>query len=251
MPGNKSLEIKGVREGLLVRLSPTEDWKALVKQFVNLIDKQRDFFRGARLALDVGERSLRRQELGTLQHMLSDRGVILWAVLSESMTTLSTARKLELQTSLQNVEAADRGLVAAPAESSGAVPATLLRTDEDEKALPLVEPEEIGTAGVLVKRTLRSGRTVRSEGHVVVIGDVNPGAQIFAGGDVIIWGRLRGMVHAGVHGDEGVTVCALDMMPMQLRIAGHIATSPKEKSRVPRPEVARVRDNRIVVEAWD
>jgi len=105
--------------------------------------------------------------------------------------------------------------------------------------------------GVLFKRTLRSGRTIHSEGHVVVIGDVNPGAEIIAGGDVIVWGRLRGVVHAGAQGDEGATVCALDMAPMQLRIAGYIATSPKEQRREPRPESARIRGNRIVVEAWN
>jgi septum site-determining protein MinC len=85
---------------------------------------------------------------------------------------------------------------------------------------------------------------------VVVFGDVNPGAEIVAAGDVIIWGRLRGTVHAGANGDENAIVCALDMMPTQLRIAGYIVISPPDKRRKPKPEVALVRDNQIVVEAW-
>jgi septum site-determining protein MinC len=85
---------------------------------------------------------------------------------------------------------------------------------------------------------------------VVVFGDVNPGAQIIATGDIIIWGRLRGMVHAGAEGDNKAVICALDMSPNQLRIAEYIATAPSDKRRTVRPEVASVRDNQIVVEAW-
>jgi septum site-determining protein MinC len=102
----------------------------------------------------------------------------------------------------------------------------------------------------MIRRTLRSGRTVHSIGHVVVFGDVNPGAEIIATGDVIIWGRLRGNVHAGAEGDEDAIVCALEMTPTQLRIAGYIVTSPAEKSQQTRPEVALVRDGQIIVETW-
>ena len=102
----------------------------------------------------------------------------------------------------------------------------------------------------MIRRTLRSGRTVRSQGHVVVFGDVNPGAEIIADGDVIIWGRLRGNVHAGASGDESAFVCALDMIPTQLRIAGYISISPSDKRHKPKPEMALIRDSRIIVEAW-
>lgn len=233
--GERAVKIKGIRDGLLIHLDPEGDWRDLVKQLIAVIDQQVAFFKGARLALDVGSRPLRRHELGSLQTMLANRGVSLWAVLSESMTTLSTARKMGLPTTLEgkNPEVAE----------------TLLRVAEEDSTPP-IDSEEVGTSGVLVKRTLRSGRTVRSEGHVVVLGDVNPGAEVIARGDVIVWGRLRGVVHAGAHGDETAIVCALDMTPMQLRIAGHIATSPDDKRRKPRPEVAVVRDGRIVVETW-
>ena len=102
----------------------------------------------------------------------------------------------------------------------------------------------------MIRRTLRSGRTVHSRGHVIVYGDVNPGAQIIATGDIIIWGRLRGTVHAGVEGDMNAVICALDMSPNQLRIADLIATSPKDNQRTIRPEVASVRDDHIIVEIW-
>ncbi|MBN1964742.1 MAG: septum site-determining protein MinC, partial [Anaerolineae bacterium] len=220
--GNPKLfQIKGIRDGLLVQLDAEAEWKTLVKQLVTAIDRQGDFFKGARLALDVGERPLRKHELGSLQTMLEQRGVTLWAVLGKSMTTLSTTRRLDLQTSLETPAPASAPGGEAEARHSD-VPDTLLRTEEDD--MPAYDPEVEGTSGVLVRRTLRSGRTIRSEGHVVVLGDVNPGAKIIATGDVIVWGRLRGTVHAGALGDEEAIICALDMMPMQLRVAGHIAT---------------------------
>ena len=83
-----------------------------------------------------------------------------------------------------------------------------------------------------------------------MLGDVNAGAVITAGGDVVVWGKLRGTVHAGVYGDEAAVVCALDLAPTQLRIAGYITISPEERRRKPKPEKALVRNNRIEAEAW-
>src|SRR5438270_722065 len=116
---------------------------------------------------------------------------------------------------------------------------------------PEISPEEPGMPGVFIDHTLRGGRAVRSNGHVIVYGDVNPGAEIVAAGSVIIWGRLRGTVHAGANGDESAVVCALDLAPTQLRIAGYITVSPPDKRRKPLPEIASVRQGRIVAEAWN
>ena len=90
-----------------------------------------------------------------------------------------------------------------------------------------------GEGAILVRRTLRSGYSLQHSGHVVVIGDVNPGAEIIAGGDVIVWGHLRGMVHAGAEGNDDAVVCALDLAPTQLRIGGLIATTPRAPRQAP------------------
>jgi len=105
---------------------------------------------------------------------------------------------------------------------------------------------------ILTRRTLRSGQAVRHVGHVVIIGDVNPGTEVIAGGSVVVWGRLRGLVHAGALGDDNAIVCALLLAPTQLRIGNHIARPPEGEGRRPKsPEMALVRDGRIVVEAWE
>jgi septum site-determining protein MinC len=85
---------------------------------------------------------------------------------------------------------------------------------------------------------------------VIVIGDVNPGAEIVAEGDIVVWGRLRGMVHAGADGNDEAVVCALDLAPTQLRIADKIAIPPQERGEA-KPEIAVVRGNQVVAESWD
>jgi len=104
---------------------------------------------------------------------------------------------------------------------------------------------------VLLHRTLRSGQSIQEPGHVLVIGDVNPGAEITAGGDVVVWGKLRGMVHAGALGNNEAVVCALELRPTQLRIGSHIAMSPEETASTgTRPETASVIDGQIVARPW-
>jgi septum site-determining protein MinC len=82
-----------------------------------------------------------------------------------------------------------------------------------------------------------------------VLGDVNPGAELVVQGSVIIWGRLRGAVHAGSGGDADAVVCSLEIAPMKLQIADHIWEMPAGDLEA-RPGMARVRDGGIVIEAW-
>jgi septum site-determining protein MinC len=222
-----TVAIKGIKDGLLISLSPTEEWQLTIADLAARIDQQSAFFSGARITVDLGERPVPKHELSSLKALLERRGLTLWAVLSDSATTVDAAQALDLRTSTINP-----------------IPG---REDNDGAEF---SAEEDGTPGVMIKRTLRSGRKVKSDGHVVVLGDVNPGAQIVAAGDIIVWGRLRGIVHAGSLGNEGAIVCALDMNPTQLRIAGFITTSPPDKRRQPKPEIASVRSGQIVVEPW-
>jgi septum site-determining protein MinC len=106
------------------------------------------------------------------------------------------------------------------------------------------------TDTLFLRRTVRSGQAIHHPSNVVVLGDVNPGAEIVAGKDIIVWGVLRGMVHAGYPDNEGAMVCSLLLAPVQLRIA-HLLSRPPEGLEVqPRPEVATIRGGQIVVEAW-
>jgi septum site-determining protein MinC len=217
-------QIKGIREGLLVTVGEGE-WEPVYQDLLERLDEQGAFLRGARLAVDVGNHVLKAAELGKLRNDISQRELILWAVLSNSPTTEQTAQTLGLAT----------------------------RIGKPQPEYPAARAEtslHSGEQAILVHRTLRSGFSLNHAGHVVVIGDVNPGAEIIASGNVLVWGRLRGMVHAGAEGDENAIVCALDLFPTQLRIAGHIAMTPQRRGKL-QPEMARLTEGQVVAEYWD
>ena len=109
-------------------------------------------------------------------------------------------------------------------------------------------PEEGQT--VLVERTLRSGQSVFYTGNVVILGDVNPGAQVTATGDVIVVGALRGTVHAGAGGNEKAMVIAFRFEPAQLRIANHISRPPEGMISSGQPEVARIKHGMVTIEPF-
>ncbi|MFM7464628.1 MAG: septum site-determining protein MinC [Cyanobium sp.] len=77
--------------------------------------------------------------------------------------------------------------------------------------------------------TLRSGEHRQASGSLLVLGDVNPGAQIQAEGHVLVWGKLRGIAHAGCSGDRSAMIVALHLRPLQLRIADQVARGPEEE----------------------
>ena len=100
------------------------------------------------------------------------------------------------------------------------------------------------------KGSLRNGQKIEFEGSVIVVGDVNPGAEIKAGGNIIILGQLKGMAHAGCKGMTDAFVSAIYMAPVQLRIADIITRFPEENKKGPKPpEYAFVQDGQIFVMA--
>ena len=94
--------------------------------------------------------------------------------------------------------------------------------------------------------TLRSGQNIASEGHLIIMGDVNPGAEISAAGNIVVLGALKGVAHAGTEGDTEATVSALMLQPTQLRIAEIITRAPEsDKKPEYMPEIAKVKDGSI------
>lgn len=96
--------------------------------------------------------------------------------------------------------------------------------------------------------TLHSGDHLDADGDVMLLGDVNPGARITAGGDVMVWGRLRGIAHAGKEGNTEARITALQLRPLQLRIANAIARGPDDQPQAGLAEQARLVDGTIMIE---
>ena len=94
---NSPFQIKGLRDGLLITF-PNADWEELQDTLLMQVQEKQAFFQGARLALDVGTSVLHVNELSALRDQLSESGVSIWAVISESPTTEKTAQLLGLAT---------------------------------------------------------------------------------------------------------------------------------------------------------
>lgn len=265
--------IKGLREGLLIVFSgPTDEpWLTQLRELEAKLSAYPGFFRGGSVAFDVKDRTLSEDDLRRSLALLAAHEVTLWAVLSHDEDTRARVRALGLMDRLTPPQAPPGGATpgdtpggatpiaqASPAGASapGRAPHPMSETTSEAAPRP-TPPEEQpeGTDGLLVRRRVRSGQVLRHPGHIVVIGDVNPGAQLIAGGDIIVWGRLHGTAHAGALGDESAVVCALEMSPVIVRIADATRTARpgerRQRRKASSAEMARLVDQQIEFAVWD
>ena len=175
------------------------------------------------LELDCGNWRLTCTELEQLQELLLRHNLRLVALSSVEPRTVVTGAAL--------------GLMAQP------------RMPAPQAQQPPRPPQDLAPKAYLYEGRLHSGDCLEHGATVVVLGDVNPGAQVRAAGDVIVWGRLRGMAHAGSRGDGAARIAALQLQPQQLRIASAIALGPGEHTLPGQPEQAVQRNGQIVIEA--
>lgn len=96
-------------------------------------------------------------------------------------------------------------------------------SDEEISALKNA-PESLPT--LYLRKTIRSGQSISSDGNIVIIGDVNPGSEIIAKGDITVWGILGGIAHAGSDGNNYAKIRALKLNPVQIRIGEVFARRP-------------------------
>jgi len=176
--------------------------------------------RGA-VVLEAGDWWLRLRDLRAIQGLLERQELQLRRVSAQRPETRVAAAALGLET-----EAA-----------------------AEEAAPPAPSPTEPPASDLTIHRgTLRSGDHLQSEGSVLLLGDVNPGARISAAGHVLVWGRLRGVAHAGCQGDPQARITALQLRPLQLRIADAVARGPEEAPAAGQAEEARLVDGEIRIE---
>jgi len=163
---------------------------------------------------------------------------------------LSAAQKKELRRILlmdydiKNVTFADE--VPESLEEVSAVTSNEAPIADSPNHVSLVSKDYFNAKSVFVSHTLRSGQRVECEGDVVVLGDVNDGAEVIAGGSIAVMGALRGLAHAGATGRSDVVVAANVLGPKQLRISGKIAAFPSDKSGDV-PELAEYKDGSIII----
>ncbi|WP_291632467.1 septum site-determining protein MinC [Clostridium sp.] len=101
-----------------------------------------------------------------------------------------------------------------------------------------------------LRKTIRSGQSINYPGNIVIVGDVNPGAEIYAAGNIIVLGTLRGLVHAGTNGNEKAIIAAFKLEPQILQIGNIVTRSPEDTDKPEYPEVAKIKNGTIIVEPY-
>ncbi len=228
-----------------------------------------DFYRGSRAVADLGILEPPASEIAAFRDALAEFGITLDGV-SGAEAIAGTVAELDLaylgsataaevaalpRRPPRDVRLSDeaRSLVA---DFAGARADMVRRRKDGPPAVAVAtagvalpqpaRPIAMGVSTLYHRGTLRGGQALHNLGNLVVIGDVNPGAELVASGDIVVFGALRGVAHAGAQGDRSARVIALELAPTQLRIATLIATSdagPKPRG----PEHASIADERIVV----
>jgi septum site-determining protein MinC len=221
---NTEYPIKGFKEGILVTLDD-QDWEKVQSYLLTQIDGKSQFFNGAKIAIEIGERSMRAVELSKLRDDLFNRGVKLFAVLSNSQQTNVNAESLGFETR-------ESVLKKNPSDFKDAI--------------------NNGESGLFIKKTIRSGTSIKSLGNIFVDGDVNPGGEIISSGSIYVWGKLRGSVEAGAEGDESAVVCAMEFDPIKMRIDKYTLKENKLLRRFRnKPARAEIIAKRINLSYWE
>jgi septum site-determining protein MinC len=179
-------------------------------------------------------------EANTLVHLIAESWLLDGRQLQEIAEALAESKLV-----LKLVQTSRRQTAVAAATAGYSVEQESAIAYINQNQLTPTKPGQPFLEPLYLETTLRSGVEIRHPGSVIVLGDVNPGSSIIADGDIIVWGRLRGFVHAGARGKRECLIMALQMEPTQLRIADLVARAPENPPAQFFPEVAYVTDEGI------
>lgn len=213
MSENK-IKIKGKNDGLMLGFPADMDFSEIMEELGEKLESGSGFFLRGTLVRVPRDR-FAKEEFAALQELFRTHGLIC--------------------------------RLAKPVPAAPLVP-TAASGHETQSQTPQEKPQEELQRMLVIDKTLRGGQAVETEGSVIVFGNVNPGAQITAGGSVDIRGTCRGVVHAGAAGDSTAFIIADHLIPTQIRIANYVARSPDEPEDSGKAERAYVKDGQIVIE---
>ena len=221
------ITFKGKEKGLEIYLDEKSTYPVLREELMEKLKKNQGFFKDSETRVIIRGKKLSDAQRKELRRVFSmDYGIrdVLYGDEADMM------RETELKI-----------------EKPAAAPARPAEKDEYTDEVELVSGAYFDAQSIFINNTVRSGQRIECEGDIVVIGDVNPGAEIIAGGSIAVFGRLRGLAHAGCSGRKDVCVAAVNMCPKQLRLSGRVVTFPNEREEVAGAEVAELRDGKVVI----
>jgi septum site-determining protein MinC len=233
----EGVTLKGTRHGLLICIREDLEFESVLQQITEKLEQNSGFLGGAQISLDLGWRELSQQAFERLIEALGK--VELVGVLSTSLQTRTVAESLGIKAIIGRLGLAhhqgrrlrQEQREKAEAEASMAPPPVEpAQAQTVAEAAPDTEQEQEAT--LYIKRTLRSGQKAVYPGNIVLWGDLNPGAELEADGDVLVLGTVRGRIHAGCNGNEEAQIYCQALHPTVVRIADGIWTGDIKEAGV-------------------
>jgi septum site-determining protein MinC len=238
MSDSLNIAFQGTKSGLVIAIDDTLPFQAMMGELAKKLEESGEFFVNAEVTLNFGARALTEKDLKLIRQTIQEKhGLQIVGVKTTSGETAASAQLLGLPNLTSPEQKTDSGLAAG---SNG-------KSNLNKEILPKIET----TATELIRRTLRSGQIYESRNNLVILGDVNAGAEVISGGDIIVFGALRGIAHAGATGNTRAMIVAMKLRPMQLRIANRIARADgQQQARSNGPEYASIENDQIVIDKW-
>lgn len=227
---------KATKDGLILIMSEELEFDAIYSEISKKLTAAGKFFKGATLAVKYRGRKLSAEEIDIIRNLMAEKTEASIGSFEEDINKeVNIVDKEESKVKNQDITRQEKQME---------------EHDLDSKSIYYGGEEEGITK--FYRGTVRSGQLISFDGNVVILGDVNPGAEVMASGNVIVMGCLRGTVHAGMYGNDRAIVASLNLQPVQLRIANIITRPPDEQNlKGPAvPEIAYVKDDKIYIERF-
>ena len=212
MYNNDGILIKGNKDGIntTININKFACFEDMLLMLIKKLSKGKHFYKGTTLIVSMDLKSINKKEVETLKETL-----------------------------LTEIELKD-----------------IVLEDIEKEADKVIQKEPKVFSGVnegrtkFIRKTVRGGQCIKYQGNIVIIGDINSGAEVYASGNVIVLGRIRGKVSAGTNGNSKAVIAAFLLQPEILTISNVIAMSPDDIGKPSYPELARIKDGAIIVEPY-
>ena len=207
----EAVNIKGTRQGLVILFDADRDFEAIKAGLQYKMESSGGFFSGAKCAL-YGSRELVPAEINELETICRNYGLIPDPDVQWPPAPGKPGKKIE--------------------------------------AVPPPKAPMPGDPALLVKRTLRSGQVFSHPGHITVLGNVHPGAEVVAGGSILVMGTCSGFLQAGAGGDASSCIVATAIQKAHLRITDKtLVVGGRQPSGG--PVIAQIRTNQIIISPFE
>lgn len=240
-----------IENGFIVDLANAKKVSEIIYELSRVLDMPES--KGKHICLKLGSVALTQEELTSIKALVELMESELAFISTSSQETLESATTLDIKVSeftntieapafestdsaeetedtettikSENGEKEISPVVIDDGEISEKAEAQEIKDSKNEEVTALItEAEKLPT--LYLRKTIRSGQSISSDGNIVIIGDVNPGAEVIAKGDITVWGILGGIAHAGSDGNSYARIRALKLNPVQIRIGEIFARRP-------------------------